>query len=253
MKELPHKILLFNKKIKILYRFEVSILLTFFITEMRKLSIIVLIIMQCFYALADNDQAAKTKKTYPFNYGVLTDSAYSNPYFGIHLQFPADWIIQNKTQIQNIFEIGKKAIEFNDEASNKYMESIDVNSMTLLMLAKYEYGSPVEFNPSLILMAENIINFPGIKKGSDYHFHLTKLLKESNLDMEVVNSDDSIPTNKHTFYVLECVRNASGIHLEYYTAIINKFAVSFVIAYKEDDDKNRLLKIIHSLKFDKSE
>lgn len=189
------------------------------------------------------------KEKYPFNYGRMDDTIYTNPFFGFKIAIPSDWFVQNKTQIDYVLSKGKDVVTFDSEILNKAVKSVDVNSLTLLLVYKYETGAPVKYNPSIVLMAENVLMQPGIKTGGDYLFHVRKGLMQSNLNFDCSESDSISVLDEYKFYKIDCDVNEGVIQQNYFTAIIKRFAFSFIISFSNETEKNELLSIINSTEF----
>ena len=49
---------------------------------------------------------------------------------------------------------------------------------------KHPVGAPVPSNPSIVCMAERVRDFPGIKRGKDYHYHARKLMESGQMKFE---------------------------------------------------------------------
>mgnify|MGYP000884226821 CR=1 FL=1 len=214
-----------------------------------KNTISILLIVLVSQLFADNSKS--TDKKYPFNYGKIQDNIYTNPYFGFSITVPANWTIQNKTQIDFVMSKGKDIIEFKDEAVSKAVDKMDISSMTLLMTSKHEIGAPVDFNPSIIIMAEDVSMYPGIKKGSDYLFQVKKQFQNSNMNYTMAADYDSLMLSDIKFDVLACTKDESIIHLNYLCAIRKKYALFFIMTYSNDDEKEELLNFVKTTQFQK--
>ena len=230
-----------------LFSFEAGNIAGFFLCLMKQLLTIFLSL--CFILPMKADTPKKTEKVYPFNYGKMEDNVYTNPFFGIRLPVPDNWNVQNNSQIEYVISKGKDVVQFEDELLNESVKNIDINSMTLLMLSKYEMGAPVAFNPNITLMAEDVSMSTGIRKGSDYLFHVKNGLQKSNLQMTCTPEEDPVTISGQTFYRLTCERAESDIKLIYYTTISKRYAVSFVAACNTDEEEQELKSIINSITF----
>lgn len=221
-------------------------MLTFFYC-MKKIifSIFLITIVHLF---ADNSKTADNEK-YPFNYGRMDDTIYTNPFFGFKIAIPSDYFVQNKTQIDYVLSKGKGALNFDSEVLNKAVKEVDVNSMTLLLVYKYETGSPVKYNPSIVIMAENILMQPGIKTGADYLFHVRKGLMQSNLNFDCTVDENTTIFDKYELYKIDCKVNEGVIQQNYFTTIIKRYAFSYIISFSTEVEKNELLSIINSTEF----
>jgi hypothetical protein len=101
--------------------------------------------------------------------------------FECEITLPKDWIIQTKEQLENLAKTGKALIAGDDANMNAVVKASEVNVANLLAVYQFERGSAVEYNPSIMLVAENVKNFPGIKNGSDYLFQARKMLGQSQI------------------------------------------------------------------------
>ncbi|MBK6275908.1 MAG: hypothetical protein IPF58_15025 [Saprospirales bacterium] len=214
-----------------------------------KKTITLLLILTAIYVFADNPKSNEIK--YPFNYGRMEDTIYTNPFFGFKVTVPSTWFVQNKTQIDFAITKGKDIIEFKDEILSKEMEKVDVNSMTLLMVVKYEVGAPVAFNPSLMVMAENVLMLPGVKLGSDYLFHARAALNQSNIKFSCDSTYEKKVISKVDFYKMSCNINESIVKQEYISSILQRYALTFIITYSTEEERNELMAIINSAQFKK--
>lgn len=207
-----------------------------------------LLLMVLLNLFADNTKPVN--KEYPFNYGRMEDTVYVNPFFGLKIPIPSSWTVQNKSQIEYIFSKAKDIIEFKDEASNKILENTDVNSMALLVVYKYETGAPVTFNPSIAILAENVLMSPGVKKGADYLFHISNNLKNINLNYECnPTRSDIMKIDQFNFADLNCTLREGVVKQRYISTVIKRYAFSFIISYAEDEEEEELLSIIKLAEF----
>jgi hypothetical protein len=116
--------------------------------------------------------------------GAFAGSVYRNNYFGMTITFPSDWSIQDSKSMQNLKDLSKKVIDKDDKNLKAAMEASDLQTVSLFSVFRHPLGSPVDFNPNLICMAERVRHMPGIKRGKDYHFHTRKLLESSQMDVK---------------------------------------------------------------------
>ena len=98
-------------------------------------------------------------------YGKVVGQDYINEHFGLKLPIPEGWHIASEQSQAVADEIGKEM--FSDE-TNAMTEATEHLYATALMITEYEFGAPVEFNPNISVMIENVSAFPGIKTTDDY-------------------------------------------------------------------------------------
>ncbi len=119
-----------------------------------------------------------TGKPVDFDYGHVENGIYSNTYFDVSINLPQNWVVQSQEQTDKMVEQGSDLIAGEDENMKTVLKASEVNVANLLSAFQYEYGSAVDYNPSIVINSENIKNFPGIKNGADYLFQAKKLLEQ---------------------------------------------------------------------------
>jgi hypothetical protein len=195
--------------------------------------------------------AQKSKK---FDYGTLTDSVYTNSYFNLKMVIPSDWYVQSKEEVKQLMKTGENVVVGDDKALKAMVKASEVNSANFLTVFKYERGAPVDFNPSFILMAENVSASPGVKSGSDYLFHTRKLMKQVQLKYTFPEEDfKSEVFGGQTFYKMKAELDISGLLVkqDYYATVINGFCLSFIASYIDEEQSAELVKVLRSMEFKK--
>ena len=216
-----------------------------------KIILMGLVVLTMFTFSCNQTNAGKPKN---FDYGQVTKNTYSNEFFGLKIALPSNWIVQSKEQTEQIANVGKEMVAGDDKNLKAAITASEINSANLLAVFKYEVGSAVNYNPSFMLVAENLQNFPGIKNGRDYLFQTVKLLKQSQLKYDVIDEDfKKVMINGQEFYLMNCELTYMGITMNqlYYCTIQNGFCISAVISFVDDEQKNELEKIINAMTFNK--
>lgn len=185
-----------------------------------------------------------------FDYGTIGNGSYANNYFEMTVSFNPDWKIGSEEQMNKIADKGKDLIAGDDSELKRGIKAAEVNSAYLLTVSRHEIGTTVEFNPSLLVVAENIKNFPEIKNGSDYLIQTKNLLQQSQINYYFEKAVYKKQIGTLTFHVLEGKINYGTVVVtqEYYTTITKGFSLSFIISYANEEDKQELDTIIESIK-----
>ena len=187
-----------------------------------------------------------------FDYGHMEDNKYINSFFSLELQLPDGWVVQSKEQTENITNLGKDLIAGDDKNLKAVLDASEVNSANLLTVFKQELGAAVDYNPSFMLVAENLKNAPGIKNGSDYLFQTRKLLQQSQMEFEHMDEEFTRETvNNLVFDTMNCSINYMGfvIHQKYFSTIQNGFSISAIISFIDEDQKKELEQVVNSMVF----
>jgi hypothetical protein len=196
----------------------------------------------------------QTGKLKNFDYGHTEKNKYYNSFFGLDLTLPDNWIVQTKEQTENLTKMGKDLVAGDDKNFKALINASEVNSANLLALFQYEVGAAVEYNPSFMLVAENLKSAPGIKTGSDYLFQSRKLLKQSQIQYSYIDDEFTKEViNNQEFYVMNCSIDYMGykINQVYYSTLKDGFCLSAIISFINDEQKNNLEKILNSMNFEK--
>lgn len=204
--------------------------------------IIVLLAMSC--------GEATTSMPKNFDYGSIKENVYSNDFFDLEITFPANWVVQDQEQVAQMTQYGKEVLSGDDAVLKTVIKASEINSANLLTIFKYEFGAPVDYNPNLVVVAENIQNASGIKRGKDYLFHSKKLLEQSQLEYtfdkdiytQGIGSKEFDMMETNLFYI------GQDITQEYICTIVNGFSLVFIISYTTEEERRELQSIIEGIR-----
>ena len=188
-----------------------------------------------------------------FDYGKVENGIYINDYFKFNIKLPTDWIIQSKEQTEYISNLGKEVIAGDDENMKAVLKASEINVANLLAAFQHELGSAVDYNPSIMIIAENIKSSPGLKNGSDYLFHARKLMQQGQLKYDYLSNEFMKESYSNTdFYIMDANVNymENEIKQKYYSTVLKGFCLNIIISYITEDQKEILLNTINSIKFD---
>jgi hypothetical protein len=191
-------------------------------------------------------------KPIDFDYGRIENSKYLNSYFDFEITIPANWIIQNKEQMERIAEAGTDLVVGDNANLKAAVKASEINSANLLVVYQYERGAAVDYNPSFTLVAENIRDFPGIKTGSDYLFQARRLLEQSQVKYDYLDKEFSKEAiGGIEFYKMnaEIVYLGIGIKQIYYATILKGFSLIAIVTFTTDEQKADVMAAINSMKF----
>ncbi len=187
-----------------------------------------------------------------FDYGKVENNVYSNTFFNMKMNLPSGWVVQSQEQMNNLNNAAKNLITGDDTKLKAVIKASEVNSANLLAVFQYEVGSPVDFNPNIMIVAENLKIAPGIKTGSDYLFQTRKLLKQSQLKYDELDSVFAKEVISGVdFYKMNALMKYMGLEIKqvYYSTVMHGFSLGIIISYVTDEQKAVLMKSIDSLEF----
>jgi hypothetical protein len=183
--------------------------------------------------------------------GTVTNGNYSNVYFGMTMSLPKDWHVQDQKSAQDMMKRGGKVIAGDNKEISAAVDSIDQTTVNLFTVFEKEVGAPVLFNPSIVAIAENVSQTPGIKTGNDYLFHAKKLLQQGQLKFKFTKEPYPATLGGKTFDVME-MELAAGqalIKQKYYVAVVNGYALSLVQSHIDDEQLKPLDASFQTIQF----
>ena len=133
--------------------------------------------------------------------GSSSAGSYRNEYFDFSISFPNEWAIASQETQDQIMDLGTEIVsESNPELIEAAAESLE-NTYQLLMLSADSFDSSnLSFNPSLIIMAENIAEAPHIVSGADYLAEHQAILSQTDLPYQMIGTPYSVELDGQTFY-----------------------------------------------------
>ena len=194
------------------------------------------------------------KKEVPenFDYGKVADGKYRNSYFDLEISVPEGWAVQSEAEMEATMKQGEKLVAGENKELKNVLKASEVNVANLLAVYQYKKGTNTEFNPSLLMTAENIKSFPNIKTGNDYLTSTRAFLVKSEFKYDQIDSVFAKENvNGSEFYRMHTAVDYSGIHIQqdYYSAVVNGFCLSVIISYSSDEQKASMDKFLGTLKF----
>ncbi|QQX79440.1 hypothetical protein JK628_18200 [Shewanella sp. KX20019] len=184
-------------------------------------------------------------------YGVIENNIYKNSYFNIALPVPELWAVQSKAAINEIREIGGNLIAGDDQNLQAIIKESEKQTVNMFAFFKFEQGSPVEFNPSIMAVAERVAHMPGIKRGSDYFFHVKKILRGAQIQYTFSKEIYSEDLSGVAFDVMPSEISIANmtVNQEYYATRYEDYVLSFILTYKTESEQQELRDILSQLSF----
>ena len=184
-----------------------------------------------------------------FDYGTIENGVYINDFFNLRMPFKTSWNVQTR---QELDALGENAEEFvKSEAVKDIIRTADVTSANLFCAYKFEPETVEIYNPSIILVAENIKSSPQLKRGSDYLKEARKLLEDSTLNYEFDTSSEPIELGGKQFDVLKVTGHYldNTFYQQYISTIDQGFSLSVIISYANDSQRQELETLMKGISF----
>lgn len=191
------------------------------------------------------------KKEEAINFGQYSQGVYTNTYFNIRVPLPQEWYVMDDESRIKLMKQGSKIVSGDNKNLKALMSAADMQSMNMLTAYAHPPGTAVETNPSIIIIAEKIGHMPGIKRGSDYHFHTKKLMEQSALSVTFPAEIYEASIGGVAFDVLDIDYNlpqGSNFQRQYCTTMKN-YALLVIITFQNDEGQSRLEDILAGIEF----
>ena len=180
-----------------------------------------------------------------FDYGKLENGVYSNNYFQFKLPVPESWAVQTREQVQQLQKQDGEAV--NSELTST-IKAVDVQAAILLTVLKNKPENSLnEFNPSFIILAENLGGSTVMKTAKDYLEHAKEVMKQSNLDYQFAPEYYSEKIGNRKFDAMNITLDS--VQRTYYSMLNRNFALSLIISYRDDQQKQELKNVINKIRF----
>lgn len=193
----------------------------------------------------------RKKASNEIDFGTMQNAVYSNAYFGLTLEFPKTWSPQDQEAQRQMASQGVKMMAGEDKNMSSLLKASELQTVNLFAVFQHQLGSPVDYNPSVLGVAEVVRHMPGIKRGSDYLFQTRKLLENGQIEIRFVGDPKPVPLGGVEFDVMETeiAFQRMVIRQKYYSTILKGYALCFIVSYITPAEDARATEILKTLAF----
>ncbi|MGF1452624.1 MAG: hypothetical protein ACFB21_11200 [Opitutales bacterium] len=185
--------------------------------------------------------------------GTFDGATYRNESFGMTLELPEGWHLTSDEAKAEIMDAGSRVIAGDDSNLNTVFEAAQPRTFNMFVAFKHPYGTPVRFNPNIILTAERVSHAPGIRSGADYLAATRQLLEQGALEITVNKETQSLDVDGETFHWMEAETRVMGMTItqRILATVIEGYALVFTLSYVDAEDAEALLETVDSIRFDR--
>ncbi len=193
------------------------------------------------------------KASQEIDYGAVTNSVYKNEFFGLSVPLPASWSVQDQEMRKQLSQEGSKMLAGDDKQMKKTIEASEQQTIYLLAAFEQPVGAPVEFNPSIMCMAEKVRKAPGIKRGQDYLFHAKKQMEAGQIKFTFPKEISTEKIDGIDFDVMHTAMTVESttVQQKYYATIMKRYALCFILSSNSAEQDAVLQKILESVTLNK--
>ncbi len=185
-----------------------------------------------------------------FDYGSIKDGVYDNTFFKFKFPVNTNWYVLNNEEANQLYEVGNDVAAGDKEALKKTLEASAINMAKLFSAFKYKPGANTDFNPSLLVNAENLKDAPEVDTPEKYLIEAKKILNETAMDIEYVEEKHKVKIGSQNFEFIKLKNKGYGYDItqDYYVTVKRGFAISFIMSYTTEADKETVYKMFDKLK-----
>lgn len=215
---------------------------------MKHIKLLVSVMLAAFFIFSIGCQEKASEEV---DRGAFAGPVYRNNYFGMTITIPSDWSIQDTKSMQTLKDLGKKLIDKDDKNIKAVMDAAELQTVSLFSVFQLPLGSPVDFNPNLMCMAERVRHMPGIKRGKDYHFHTRKLLESSRMGVQFPKEIYTETLGGAEFDVLysETLFDNILVKQKQYATVMKGYVLLIISTFADYDQEATLNEILKTLTF----
>ena len=187
------------------------------------------------------------------DFGTFEAGNYTNTFFDLMLSIPESWHVLDLESRLEIMKRGGEIVAGENKSLKAAIKAADQQSINLLTAYEHPPGAAVTTNPGIMLIAEKVTHAPGIKRGSDYHYHAKKLMKFSRMKVSYPKEIYEKTIDGVTFDIMETeITMGPGVVIRQrqYAAIVKGYALMMALTYQDDSGLNQLEKIVETLTFE---
>lgn len=169
--------------------------------------------------------------------GTMEGRTWTHDYFGLRVRIPEDWHIFDDAEKAMVTSAGTDLVAGDDQNMRRQLEAAAPRTLTLLGVSRHPLGTPVSFNPNVVIMSERIGGFPGIRSASDYVSLMRQTLEQSQIQVSFEGTESNVRLGP-----LPADRMASTIQMglmqirqRTYVALKGDYVLIATLAYTDDE------------------
>ncbi len=183
--------------------------------------------------------------------GVLQGNTYSNSFLGMSVVIPEGWTVQNKSEMSQLQETGKKLFAGENDKLQKDLEANQNRTASLLLLFRHPLGTEVSFNQNLIFQVEELPATAGITTARQYLDEARKLMLRGALKFELAPEYQPAQISGRDFEVMtgKLTLPTMTVMQDYYATIRDGYVLLLILSYGDEQQHAELKGIIGDIRF----
>lgn len=179
----------------------------------------------------------------------VAPDTYKNEYFDLSIKKPNQWYYQSPEDTMKMGQMGSKMLAGDDKKMEAIFKESLKSSLILFSFFEHPPGAPVNTNPNVVGVAENVSLAPGIKKGCDYLFHVKNILIQSNANYTIQEDcQTEIVVGSHFGkMIMSTMMLGTEVFQNYSACIKGDHAIVIIQTFFDDESKLLTDKLISTL------
>lgn len=186
-------------------------------------------------------------QTQPDFFGTAGEGVYRNAFFGMTLNFPNEWTVLSREEIEKSLQVGQDILKTQDKKNSAAIEAAAQREILILAVAEKNEATG------------NISNlFVGVRKQAsgvtaEMVLTATKNLLLQNSSIKLVKDTQKIKLGGETFSSVELQNNLHGenFYQRLFVVMRKGYSLNFVVTYKKTESLRAMENVLQSLSFTK--
>ncbi len=191
-----------------------------------------------------------TKKTNDVTLGEINDNTYTNDFFNMKIDIPKDWYLATKEEMDQLTNMGNQAISGDDKKLEKQLDLAKLKTLNLLFIFKHPLNYNEGVNPNFMCIAENLgLAGASVKTGKNYLDSAKTLMQQAGLPYTFSEYGKESIGGKE-FTTMDATINLGDLVItqRYHTAIIEGYALNFILSYTTEEEYSQLKNTLNTVK-----
>ncbi|HOX38490.1 MAG TPA: HEAT repeat domain-containing protein [Candidatus Brocadiia bacterium] len=181
---------------------------------------------------------------------------YSNAFLGMTFDIPEGWAIADEKTRAKLLEQAFGQVAATDPFGKMNASASKARTKSLLLVSEKPIGTYMRgFNPSLILIAEDVGAFPGVASGKTYLEHTRKGMTKTNMPFKFSETFGEFAIGGEIFATMDgsaevpFMGRKLVVRQKYLSTVRNDYALGFIMSYTDESHFKMLIEALRSLEF----
>ncbi len=183
--------------------------------------------------------------------GKLDGTVYTNDYFNLKLELPAEWHVATEEEKAMLTNAGADIVGGDNDNLKKQLDLSKEKTLNLVFAFQHTLDYTEGFNPNFMCIAENLgLAGFAVKNGEDYLNATRSLIEQSQLPYSFEEIGTETIGGKE-FYVMPTSIDVGGLIIsqKYYSAVQKGYALNFITSYSSEEELATVSNILGTVKF----